>query len=196
MIFTATPVDSAFVIDLERRADHRGFFARTLCVREFAAHGIAGEFVQGSVSHNHRRGTLRGMHFQWPPSRENKLVRCAAGAIYDVIIDLRPASATYLRHFGVELDARGQRGLYIPWGCAHGFLTLADAVEVSYLMTDYYQPELAAGVRWNDPRFGIAWPEPVTEMVERDASYPDFDASAHRRQFEASLAASEPSGRG
>ncbi len=195
MIFRATPVGGAFVIDLERRADDRGFFARTLCVREFAEHGIAGEFVQGSVSHNHRRGTLRGMHFQWPPSRENKLVRCAAGAIYDVIIDLRPESSTYLRHVGVELDASNHRGLYIPWGCAHGFLTLADGAAVTYLMTDYYQPDVAAGVRWNDPRFGVSWPEAVTEIVERDANYADFDDSAHRRQFASALATPQPAGR-
>jgi dTDP-4-dehydrorhamnose 3,5-epimerase len=185
MIFSATPVDAALVIDLERHADRRGFFARTLCAREFVEHGIRAQFVQGSVSHNRRRGTLRGMHYQWPPSRESKLVRCTAGAIHDVIVDLRPDSPSYLRNYGVELSQRNGRALYIPWGCAHGFVTLADDVEVNYLMTDYYQTELATGVRWNDPRFAIVWPEPVTEIIERDASYPDFDERAHRARFSA-----------
>ena len=185
MIFCPTPVAAAFAIDLERHADRRGFFARTLCAREFASAGLDANFVQGSVSHNDRRGTLRGLHFQWPPSRENKLVSCGRGSVFDVIVDLRPDSPSYLGHFGVVLSDENRRALYIPCGCAHGFLTLADHVEVNYLMTDFYRPEAADGVRWNDPQFAITWPEPVVEIIERDAHYPDFDEPSHRARFTA-----------
>ena len=187
MRISATPVAGAFVIDVERHADRRGFFARTLCAREFAGAGLAASFVQGSVSHNSRRGTLRGMHFQWPPSRENKLVSCGRGLIFDAIVDLRPDSASYLKSFGTELGEDNDRALYIPWGCAHGFLTLADDVDVNYLMTDYYRADVSDGVRWNDPGFAIDWPAPVVEIIERDAQYPDFDERGHRARFAASL---------
>lgn len=192
MRISATPVAGAFVIDVERHVDRRGFFARTLCAREFSAAGLSAGFVQGSVSHNSRRGTLRGMHFQWPPSRENKLVSCGRGLIFDAIVDLRPDSASYLKNYATELGADNDRALYIPAGCAHGFLTLADDVDVNYLMTDYYQPEVADGVRWNDPSFSIEWPAPVVEIIERDAGYPDFDERRHRARFAAAQSTAPP----
>lgn len=187
MKISATPVAGAFVIDVERHEDARGFFARTVCLREFAAAGIGDAFVQGSVSHNKRRGTLRGLHFQWPPSKESKLVSCGRGGIFDALVDLRPGSPSYLKSFGAELSEANDRALYIPWGCAHGFLTLTDASDVNYLMTDYYQPEAGDGVRWNDPAFAIQWPATVTEIIERDARYADFDDAIHRTRFAAAL---------
>lgn len=174
MRFRPLSLAGACAVELERREDPRGFFARTFCRDEFAAHGLADNFVQCNVSWNERRGTLRGMHFQKAPSQEGKLVRCTAGAIWDVVLDLRPDSATYLRWEGVELTAENRTALYIPPGFAHGFQTLADGAEVFYQMTDLYAPDLAAGVRWDDPAFGIAWPIPDPILSERDASYPSF----------------------
>jgi dTDP-4-dehydrorhamnose 3,5-epimerase len=130
---------------------------------------------QTSLSVSKRRGTLRGMHFQLPPSREGKLVTCVRGRIFDVALDLRPRSRSFLRHFGVELKDDEPRSLFIPPGCAHGFLTLTDDCAILYMMTDFYEPTLSTGVRWNDPAFGIAWPEQPTEVLDRDATYPDFD---------------------
>lgn len=184
MRFDALGIEGALRISPEPIRDHRGFFARTYCEREFAAHGIANTFVQASISFNERRGTLRGMHFQKPPSQEAKLVRCVKGAVFDVLLDLRPDSPSYLRHVGLELSDENRLAVYIPHGVAHGFQTLSDAAEVLYQMTDWPAPDLASGVRWNDPAFGIAWP--ITgglTLSERDAHYPDFRASA----FEADL---------
>jgi dTDP-4-dehydrorhamnose 3,5-epimerase len=180
MRFRETPLSGAFVVDIEPHADERGFFARTWCSREFAAQGLEHEVVQVSISRNLRRGAVRGMHLQLPPSRESKLVRCARGAIYDVIIDLRPESATYLQHFALELHAQDCRALYIPPLMAHGFQTLADECEVLYQMTDVHAPELVYGLRWNDPAFRIHWPiqEPIT-IIARDREYADFDAAAY-----------------
>jgi dTDP-4-dehydrorhamnose 3,5-epimerase len=174
VIFTATPLAGASLVELERREDERGFFARTWCRREFEAHGLDGGLVQCSLSRNRRRGTLRGMHWQAPPHGEAKLVRCTRGAIWDVIIDLRPDSPTYTKHFAAELTAETGRALYIPEGFAHGFLTLADDVDVFYQMSAFYEPSAARGVRWNDPAFGIAWPVVEPILHPRDASYPDF----------------------
>jgi dTDP-4-dehydrorhamnose 3,5-epimerase len=177
-------LDQAFLVRVERHADVRGFFARAFCVHEFTDAGLPAALVQASISFNARRGTVRGMHFQWPPSREGKLVRCIRGALFDVLLDLRPNSPSYLRHVSVELDDESRNAVFIPHGVAHGFQTLADATEVLYQMTDFYAPALAAGVRWNDPSFGIAWP--ITNGIvisERDAHYPDFD----RQTFEAEL---------
>ncbi|MCS6944270.1 MAG: dTDP-4-dehydrorhamnose 3,5-epimerase [Sutterellaceae bacterium] len=185
MIFTPTRLAGAFVIELERKTDQRGFFARTWCRHEFARHGIDIEVVQASVSHTPQAGTLRGMHFAWPPSREGKLVRCERGGIFDVIIDLRPESATFAQHISVELNDRNQLALYIPPGFAHGFQTLVDDTNVVYMMTDVYRPELADGVRYDDTAFGIRWPLPVARIAERDATYPDFDPAAHRQRFAA-----------
>ncbi len=174
MIFTPTAVAGAWLVDLERREDERGFFARAWCAREFAEHGLNPRLVQCSVSRSTRRGTLRGLHWQAAPHEEAKLVRCSRGAIWDVALDLRPASATYLKHAGVELTAESGRELYIPEGCAHGFVTLADGSEVTYHMSEYYEPAAGRGVRWNDPAFGIAWPVPDPILHPRDAAYPDY----------------------
>jgi dTDP-4-dehydrorhamnose 3,5-epimerase len=154
--------------------DERGFFARTFCRREFEARGLNPRLAQCSVSFNRRKGTLRGMHFQRAPHREAKLVRCTAGAIYDAIIDLRPASPTFLRHAGVELTAENRRALYVPEGFAHGFQTLADGTEVFYQMSEPYAPQAAAGVRWDDAAFGVRWPLRVSVIAKRDEEYPDF----------------------
>lgn len=174
MIFTETKLAGAFVIELERRTDPRGFFARTFCQEEFEAHGLKTEVVQCNVSFNERKGTLRGMHYQATPFAEAKLVRCTSGSIYDVIIDLRPASATFKRHFAVELSAENRRMLYIPEDFAHGFQTLQDDTEVFYQMAQRYSAEHARGVRWNDPAFGIEWPEGERIIIERDGNYPNF----------------------
>lgn len=174
MIFTETKLAGAFVIELERHTDERGFFARTFCQQEFEAHGLKAEVAQCNVSFNKRKGTLRGMHYQAAPFAEAKLVRCTAGSIYDVIIDLRPASSTFKRHFGVELSAENRRMLYIPESFAHGFQTLEDDTEVFYQMAQPYSAEHARGVRWNDPAFGIEWPKGERIIIERDQNYPDF----------------------
>ena len=185
MLFENLAIPGAASIRIERRTDPRGFFARTFCRDEFAAHGLPAEFLQASISYNERRGTLRGMHFQWPPSREGKLVRCIRGRLLDVLLDLRPESPYYLRHLAVPLDGESRDAVFIPQGVAHGFQTLADGTEVLYQMTDMFAPELGAGLRWNDPAFAITWPLPVQVISERDAQWPDFERGA----FEARLAA-------
>jgi len=177
-------LDGAFLVKIERASDERGFFARTYCAEEFRRAGIAGQVVQSSISFNTRRSTVRGMHFQWPPSTETKLVRCVRGAVFDVLLDLRPESSTYLEHVSVELNEEERDSVFIPHGVAHGFQTMCDRAEVLYQMSDWYQPALAAGVRWNDPSFGIRWP--VSEDIvisERDAAYPNFDRKAFEREL-------------
>jgi len=176
VIFHPTALSGAFVVEQERREDSRGYFARTWCRREVEAAGLDSRLVQCSISHNLRRGILRGMHWQAEPHAEVKLVRCTRGAIWDVIIDLRPGSPTYTRHLGVELTGDSGRALYIPEGFAHGFVTLSDDTDVFYQMSDYYQAEAARGVRWNDPAFGIVWPVAEPVLHPRDATYPDFVA--------------------
>jgi len=161
-------------VDLERHADERGFFARTWCRHEFEEHGLDPAVVQCNLSHNPRRGTLRGLHWQTPPHAEVKLVRCSRGAIWDVMVDLRPDSATYTRHFGAELTEENGRALYIPEGFAHGFVTLVDDSDVVYQMSALYEPSAGRGARWNDPAFGITWPVREPILHPRDASYPDF----------------------
>jgi dTDP-4-dehydrorhamnose 3,5-epimerase len=178
MIFKETGLAGACELELECLTDARGFFARTFCAREFAERGLASRFVQSSVSFNLRVGTLRGMHFQLPPHREVKLVRCTAGAIWDAIVDLRAGSPTRLRWYGTELSAENRRLLYIPEGFAHGFLTLAPDTEVSYEMSEFYAPEAARGLRWNDPALAIRWPAAPQVLAERDAGYPDLDPAA------------------
>lgn len=172
--FANTGLPGAFVIEPEFLADERGFFARTWCAREFADHGLKHVFVQGNISFNRRTGTLRGLHYQTPPHEEAKLVRCTAGAICDVIVDLRPDSPAYLKNFAVELTQENHKMLYVPEGCAHGFQTLADGTEVLYHMSEFYSPECSAGHRWNDPAFGIDWPLEVSVISERDSSYASF----------------------
>ena len=180
MIFTPTPLAGGWIVDLERHEDERGYFARTWCRREFEAQGLDGALVQSSLSHNPRRGTLRGLHWQAPPHAEVKLVRCSRGAIWDVMVDLRPDSPTYTRHFGAELTAANGRALYIPEGFAHGFVTLADDSDVVYQMSAYYEPAAGRGARWNDPAFGIVWPVRDPILHPRDASYPDLVLGGRR----------------
>jgi len=174
MIFVETPLKGAYVIDPERLADERGFFARTWCRQEFEAHGLDSGLVQCSISFNHKRGTLRGMHYQVAPQAEAKLVRCTAGAIHDVVVDLRRESSTFCGWFAAELSADNHKMLYIPEGFAHGFLTLTDNTEVFYQISEYYVPESARGVRWDDPAFAISWPAYPIVISQRDSSYPDF----------------------
>jgi dTDP-4-dehydrorhamnose 3,5-epimerase len=174
MVFTETCLAGAFFIDVERIEDERGFFARSWCRREFEAHGLKSEFVQGNISRNRARGTLRGMHYQVRPYEEAKLVRCSRGAVYDVIIDLRADSPSFLGHAGTVLSEDNHRAVYAPEGFGHGFLTLTDDSEVVYQMSQFYHPAAGRGVRWDDPLFAIAWPEPVVVISERDRTYPDF----------------------
>jgi dTDP-4-dehydrorhamnose 3,5-epimerase len=174
VIFTETILSGVFIIDPERREDARGFFARTWCERECAARGLNTRIAQCNVSFNTRKGTLRGLHYQAPSYQEAKLVRCTRGAIHDVVLDLRPDSATFRQHIGLLLSAENRRMLYVPGGCAHGFQTLEDATEVFYQMSEGYAPEHARGVRWNDPTFGIEWPPDERTILKRDQSYTDF----------------------
>jgi dTDP-4-dehydrorhamnose 3,5-epimerase len=174
MEFHPTSLRDACLIKLEPMHDGRGFFARTFCTEDFAAHRLEADFPQHSVSFSAREGTVRGMHFQREPGAEVKLVRCIRGAILDVIIDIRPDSPTYRRWQEFELSEANRHQLYIPKGFAHGFQTLCDDVEVSYLISTPYRPDLAGGIRYNDPVFGIAWPLPVTEISEKDLRWSDF----------------------
>ena len=172
MRFQPLSLDGVFIVEPELRMDPRGFFARTFCQDEFASHGLDSNFVQCNVSWNAQRGTLRGLHFQKPPSREGKLVRCSAGVIWDVAVDLRPQSTSYRRWVALELSAENRRALYIPPGFAHGFQTLSDGAEVFYQMSDMYASELADGLRWNDPALAIDWPIPDPILSDRDAAWP------------------------
>lgn len=176
MQFDKTTLPGAHLIRPVPAHDERGFFARSFCVREFAEHGLETAFVQHSTSYNIKRGTLRGMHFQRPPHDEVKLVRCLSGAIWDVIVDLRPGSASFGRWQGFELTAQNRHQLYIPKGFAHGFQTLVDDTEVGYLISAFYAPGAACGVRHDDPALAIAWPLPPVAMSERDRSWPDLAA--------------------
>ncbi|HEY5947375.1 MAG TPA: dTDP-4-dehydrorhamnose 3,5-epimerase [Kofleriaceae bacterium] len=178
MRFTETSLAGAFVIDVDRLVDARGFFARTFCRREFADHGIDFELVQASVSFSPQRHTLRGLHYQEAPHQEAKLVRCVAGAIFDVIVDLRRSSPTYLQWFGLELSAEAMNALYVPPDMAHGFITLGDGATVQYQMSHDYQPQAARGLRWNDPRLAIRWPAEPAAISERDAGYPLLEERA------------------
>jgi dTDP-4-dehydrorhamnose 3,5-epimerase len=172
MRFLPTDLAGAYIVEPEPHEDERGFFARTFCAREFKNHELATDFVQCSVSMNRQRGTLRGLHYQLPPSSEAKLVRCTSGALYDVIVDLRPNSETYLSHVAVELSARNHRALYIPEMFAHGFQTLEDGTEVFYQISEFYAPNEATGVRYDDPKLGIRWPLPVAAISEKDKHWP------------------------
>lgn len=182
MTFEETRISGAFLIGLEPIEDERGLFARTFCEREFAAHGIEMRIVQCSVSRNRRAGTLRGMHYSVAPAAERKVVRCTRGRIYDVLVDVRPGSATRHAWFGVELSAENGRALYIPEGIAHGFVTLDDDVDVVYQMSEFYDPSCSRGVRWDDPAFSIDWPRTVDVIAERDSGYPDISDRVARSQ--------------
>jgi dTDP-4-dehydrorhamnose 3,5-epimerase and related enzymes len=176
MIFQRTKLRGVFEIWLDRRVDDRGFFARAWCQKEFGEHGLNPRLVQCSISFNALAGTLRGMHYQAAPFAECKLVRCTGGAMYDVVLDLRPESATFKGWIAVVLTATDRNMIYVPEGCAHGFLTLEDETKVFYQMSEFYNAESARGVRWDDPAFGIVWPQPVAVISERrDRNYPDFE---------------------
>jgi dTDP-4-dehydrorhamnose 3,5-epimerase len=177
MTFHETNLSGVFEIHLEPLVDERGFFARSWCRNEFESRGLKAELVQCNISFNSRKGTLRGMHYQAQPFPEIKVVRCTRGAIYDVVVDLRPKSRTYKQWIGVVLSATNRHMLYIPGDCAHGFLTLEDETEVSYQMSEFYRADLARGVRWNDPAFDIRWPGKVEVISERDRGYPDFEGA-------------------
>ena len=172
MIFTETELKGAYTIDLEQKHDHRGFFARTFCAKELEAHGLKPVVAQCNLSFNHKKGTLRGMHYQTEPAAETKIVRCTKGAIYDVIIDMRPESPTYLQHFGVELTADNHRALYVPEMFAHGYQALTDGCEVMYMVGEFYTPGYEKGLRYDDPFFNIQWPIEATEMSEKDTKWP------------------------
>jgi dTDP-4-dehydrorhamnose 3,5-epimerase len=177
MIITETELPGAYVIDLEPIGDHRGFFARVWSEEEFTARGLEARIAQCSVSFNERRGTLRGMHFQRAPYEEVKIVRCTGGALFDVVVDLRPRSPSFSRWVGVELTAGNRRALYVPRGFAHGFQTLTEDTEVFYMISTPYSSEASDGVRWDDPTFGIVWPLDPTEISDRDLRWPDFKGS-------------------
>ncbi len=181
MIFTETLLKGAFLIDPEKIKDTRGFFARTWCRREFEKHGIFFRPVQCNVSYNKKKGVLRGMHYQAAPHPEAKLIWCIKGAIHDVIIDLRPMSPTITQHVSVVLTAENRRMLYIPEGFAHGFQTLENESEIFYQMSEFYAPEYAKGVRWNDPAFEIQWPTDERLISDRDQSFPDFILANDRK---------------
>ncbi|GAB4578967.1 MAG: dTDP-4-dehydrorhamnose 3,5-epimerase [Anaerolineales bacterium] len=174
MLFSETPLPGAYLIDLQKREDERGFFARSWCAREAAALGLDPHVVQCNISFNKTKGTLRGLHLQLPPFAESKLVRATRGAIYDVILDLRPASPTFRQWFGVELTADNRRALFVPKGFAHGFQTLEDNTEIFYQMSEFYAPDYARGIRWDDPAFNIRWPLEVAEISPKDRALPDF----------------------
>jgi dTDP-4-dehydrorhamnose 3,5-epimerase len=174
VIFTPGGVSGSYVIDLEPRADERGYFGRTWCEQEFAAHDLETRIAQINVAVNTKRGTLRGLHYQLAPSAEVKLVRCTRGAVFDVMVDLRPSSSTYREWFGVELNETNARALYIPTGCAHGYLTLEPASDVQYLTSCAFAPSAARGVRFDDPAFGIEWPAAPEEISAADRSWPYF----------------------
>jgi dTDP-4-dehydrorhamnose 3,5-epimerase len=175
MIFKATAINDAFIINIEKIGDERGFFGRAFCRREFEDHGIDFQIQQANIGFSRSRGTLRGLHYQVPPHGEAKLVRCTAGAIFDVILDLRPASSTFKQWMGVELTAKSHTMLYVPEGCAHGYLTLADGTEICYLVSQYYHQAAERGIRWNDPAFKIEWPIIESLVIsDKDQNWPDW----------------------
>lgn len=178
MKFTETKVSGVFLIELDLHADDRGSFARSFCVDEFNEAGIEFQVVQANVSFNKYSGAVRGMHYQVSPHAEAKVVRCTSGALYDVVVDLRPDSRSYGQWVGIELNAENRHSLYMPEGCAHGFQTLVENTEVSYLMSERYAPEAASGVRYDDPAIGIKWPLAVSSVSDRDRDWPDFQPQA------------------
>ena len=178
MLFKPTPLAGACVVELEQRTDDRGFFARAFCAREMEEHGLEPRVAQANLSFNKEKGTLRGLHFQIPPHREDKLIRCIQGAVYDVIVDIREDSPTYRQWFGIELNAENRTALFIPKGFAHGYQTLTDSAEVLYLVSEFYAPGSGAGYRFDDPAFGIEWPLPPKNVSEQDLNWDRFGAGA------------------
>ncbi len=179
MQFNPVSIAGAYLIDLEKKGDERGFFARVFCQREFAALNLATDMVQINNSLSVKKGVLRGMHYQLPPSAEVKVLRCIRGALYDVVLDLRPDSPSFGQWFGAQLTAENRRMLYVPQGCAHGFLTLKENTEAFYMVHSCYDPEQERGVRFDDPRFAIEWPNEPAEISEKDKSWPDFNPEWH-----------------
>lgn len=179
MNFTETPLKGAYLIDLEKRGDDRGFFARVFCKNEFRDHGLVTGFVQVNNSLSADNGTLRGVHYQLPPRAETKVVRCIRGAFWDVILDLRENSPTFGRWFGAELSAENRRMMYVPKGFAHGLITLAEDAEAFYFVDEFYAPQHERGIRWNDPKFNIQWPIEPAVISEKDRNHPDFDPACH-----------------
>jgi dTDP-4-dehydrorhamnose 3,5-epimerase len=175
MVFTETSLKGAYIIDLERREDSRGFFGRAFCQKEFEAHGLKPAIAQANIAHNIKKGTMRGMHFQFPPAAETKLVRCTRGAILDIIVDLRPESPTYLQHVGVELNEENQRSLYVPERFAHGYQVLIDNTDTSYQVGEFYTPSAESGLLHNDPRLKLPWPLPVSVISEKDLKFTPLD---------------------
>jgi len=175
MIFRETKLAGAYVVELDKKHDNRGFFSRAFCAREFAEHGLKSQVVQANLSYSETKGTIRGMHYQVAPATEPKFIRCIRGAIWDVIIDVRPESPTYLEHFGIELSADNRLALYVPDMFAHGNQALTDGAELLYLVGEYYTPGYERGIRYNDPAIGIEWPAPVTVVSEKDANWPLLD---------------------
>jgi dTDP-4-dehydrorhamnose 3,5-epimerase len=172
VVFTETKLSGAFIIDLERREDDRGFFARAFCQNEFSEHGLKPVIAQANIGFNRQRGCVRGMHFQYPPAAETKVVRCTRGAVLDIIVDLRPESPTYLEHVSVELTADNHRAIYIPERFAHGYQALEDETETSYQVGEFYTPGVEGGLRYDDPALGLSWPLPVSVISEKDAAWP------------------------
>jgi dTDP-4-dehydrorhamnose 3,5-epimerase len=172
VVFTETKLSGAFIIDLERREDDRGFFARAFCQNEFSEHGLKPVIAQANIGFNRERGCVRGMHFQYPPAAETKVVRCTRGAVLDIIVDLRPESPTYLEHVSVELTADNHRAIYIPERFAHGYQALEDETETSYQVGEFYTPGVEGGLRYDDPALGLSWPLPVSVISEKDAAWP------------------------
>jgi dTDP-4-dehydrorhamnose 3,5-epimerase len=179
MLFTKTKLPGVFLIDLEKRGDDRGFFARLFCEREFQQHGLNPRIVQANNSSSRHRGTLRGIHYQLPPKAEDKTFRCVRGALFDVVIDLRPASPTFLQHITVELTPENRTMVHVPQGCANSFLTLDDNTEIIYFTSEFYSPEHERGLRYNDPKLGIRWPMEPTVISDKDRNHPDFNPEIH-----------------
>lgn len=178
MKFTPTPLAGSYVIDVQEIADDRGFFARAFCAREFEEHGLQPAVAQMNLSTNHKAGTLRGLHYQLPPATEAKCIRCLKGAIYDVIVDMRADSPTYLQHFGIELSAENRTALYVPDMFAHAYLTLTDGAEALYSVSEFYTPGVEAGLRFDDPALGIEWPHEITVVSDKDRAWPLLEAGA------------------
>jgi dTDP-4-dehydrorhamnose 3,5-epimerase len=179
MIFTETPLPGAYVIDLEKNGDDRGFFARAFCMNEFRDHGLVTNFVQVNNSLSQEANTLRGMHYQLAANAETKLVRCIRGLLYDMILDLRPDSASFGQSFGAELSAENRKMMYVPKGFAHGIFTLTEGAEAFYFVDEFYAPKMERGVRWNDPKFKLEWPAEPVVISDKDRNHPDFDESYH-----------------
>jgi dTDP-4-dehydrorhamnose 3,5-epimerase len=196
MIFTETKLKGAFIIDIERREDSRGFFARSFCQHEFEDHGLKPVIAQANLAFNHKKGTLRGMHFQFPPSAETKLVRATRGAILDIIVDLRPESPTYLQHIAVELNEDNSRALYVPERFAHGYQVLRDQTETSYQVGEFYTPGCEGGLMYNDPRLNLVWPLPVAVISDKDLAWKLLDEQEQQLKSRMNVNQAEPVGGG